>query len=207
MNNTGQDACGFEIEVGGVPHGHTTGDFGAQRHGAPAVVDCNSTAGITGRRVTLITENRLVVPMRAAQLESNWEPMPAGPPGEGGRRRGKGQRQKGSTLDPTTRTVVRRFETFAHTSPRGALTNEAQCADLTCTAPSAGESGDFANTRMAAVLVQGDFISVPRALATKAGFSKFGKFSKRCDGAGAGAGPAPAPAACATARRGHNPSP
>lgn len=61
--------------------------------------------------------------------------------GDAGRRRSGGFSQKGSTLDLTTRTVVHRFETYAYTGPREALTNEALCADLSCTAPSAGELG------------------------------------------------------------------
>ena len=118
------------------------------------------------RQVTLdelITENPLVVPMDAAQIETNWELLQADPPGDAGRRRGRGLSQKGSTLDPTTRTVARRFETYAYTGRRDALTNEALCGDLTCNAPSAGELGDFISAQMAAVHVQGDFISVAKA--------------------------------------------
>lgn len=291
VNNTGQDACGFEVEIEGVPHGHPIGSFDAQRYGTPTVVDYTTPAGVTGRRLThrssdcnanktvahapgtpfggsccswnaatfpnsgcehfgvryswptskvtyrwlvrtatagvdapvdppvpiaspvynvqppavahaapvvvavipappppparfgeptwmktyvrqlprqvtldeLITENPLVVPMDAAQLETNWELLQSDPPGEGGRRRGRGQSQKGSTLDSTTRTVVRRFETCAYTGPRDALTNEALCADLTCSAPSAGELRDFVSAQMATVHVQGDFITVARA--------------------------------------------
>ena len=37
------------------------------------------------------------------------------------------------------------------------------CADLICSAPSAGELGDFISAQMAAVHVQGDFISVAKA--------------------------------------------
>lgn len=290
VNNTGQDACGFEMEIEGVPAGHPVGTFDAQRFGAPTIVDYVTPAGVTGRRVThrssdcntvktvahapgtpfggscyswntatyanagcehfgarytwptskvtyrwlvrsatpgvyvpqdppvqiaspvyivqpplaandppvvvavipappppparfgepswmktyvrqlprqvtldeLITENPLVVPMDAAQIETNWELLQADPPGEAGRRN-RGQSRKGSTLDPTTRTVVRRFETFAYTGPRDPLTNEALCADLTCSAPSAGELGDFVSAQMAAVHVQGDFISVTKA--------------------------------------------
>ena len=292
VNNTGQDACGFEVEVEGVPAGHPIGYFAVQRYGAPTVVDYTSAAGVSGRRVTykssdcsnnktvahapgtpfggscyqwnaatyanagcehfgvrytwptskvtyrwlvrspdtvgafvaydppiqiasptyymqapllanaapvvvavipappppparfgephwmktyvrqlprqvtldeLITENPLVVPMDVAQIETNWELLQSDPPGDASRRRGRGLSQKGSTLDATTRTVVRRFETYAYTGPRNALTNEALCADLTCTAPSAGELGDFISAQMAAVHVQGDFISVAKA--------------------------------------------
>ena len=292
VNNTGQEACGFEVEVEGVPYDHPIGYFSAQRYGIPTVVDFTSAAGVSGRRVTykssdcslnktaahapgtpfggscyqwnaatypnsgcehfgvrytwptskvtyrwlvrspvtvgallpydppiqiasptyyvqppvvanaapvvvavipappppparfgephwmktyvrqlarqvtldeLITENPLVVPMDAAQIETNWELLQSDPPGEGGRRRGRGLSQKGSTLDATTRTLVRRFETYAYTGPRDALTNEALCADLICSAPSAGELGDFISAQMAAVHVQGDFISVAKA--------------------------------------------
>lgn len=292
VNNTGEDACGFQAEIEGVPHGHPIGYFSAQRYGIPEVVDYTSATGVTGRRVTykssdcsanktvahppgtpfggscyqwnagtyptsgcehfgirysyptstvkyrwlvrdaanpasyvphdppiqiaspvyyvqppvvanaapvivavipappppparfgepnwmktyvrelprevtldeLITENPTTVPMDAATLETDWELMQSDPPGEGGNRRGRGQSSKGSTLDPTTRTVVRRFETYAYTGPRDALTNEALCADLACNAPSAGERGDFVSAQMAAVHVQGDFITAAKA--------------------------------------------
>lgn len=292
VNNTGQDACGFEVEIEGVPYGHPIDYFAAQRYGVPTVVDFTSAAGVSGRRVTykssdcssvktvahapgtpfggscyawntatyansgcehfgvrytwptstatyrwlvrspvsvgafvaydppiqiasptyymqppllanaapvlvavipappapparfgephwmktyvrqlprqvtldeLITENPLVVPMDVAQIETNWELLQADPPGDAGRRRGRGLSQKGSTLDATTRTVARRFETCAYTGPRDALSNEALCADLACKTPSAGELGDFISAQMAAVLVQGDFISVAKA--------------------------------------------
>lgn len=52
VNNTGQEACGFEVEVEGVPHGHPIGYFSAQRYGVPTVVDFTSAAGVSGRRVT-----------------------------------------------------------------------------------------------------------------------------------------------------------
>ncbi len=291
VNNTGEDACGFQVEIEGVPYGHPIGYFSAQRYGIPTVEDYTSASGKSGRRVTykssdcstnktvphppgtpfggscyqwnvgtyptsgcehfgvrytgggnvtyrwlvkdtatvgayvprdppiqiaspvysvqlaalagaapvvvavipappppparfgephwmktyvrqlprevtldeLITENPLVVPMDAAQLETNWELLQSDPPGDAGRRRGRGLGTKGSTLDPTTRTVARRFETFAYTGPRDALTNEALCADLVCKVPSAGELGDFISAQMAAVHVQGDFVSVAKA--------------------------------------------
>ncbi len=292
VNNTGEDACGFQVEVEGVPYGHPIGYYPAQRYGAPVIEDYTSASGATGRRITyrsqdcstnktaphapgtpfggtcymgysatyatsgcehfgvryywptstvtyrwlvrdpvtaggyvphdppiqiaspvyyvqpaavagaapvvvaaipappppparfgephwmktyvrqlprevtldeLITVNPLVVPMDAAQLETNWELLQADPPGDAGRRRGRGLSSKGSTLDPTTRTVVRRFETFAYTGPRDALTNEALCADLVCKVPAAGELGDFVSAQMAAVHVQGDFVSVAKA--------------------------------------------
>jgi hypothetical protein len=291
VNNTGEDACGFQIEIEGVPYGHPIGTFNVQRYGPATVEDYTSASGKSGRRVThkssdcstnktvphplgtpfggtcyqwntntydrsgcehfgvhyffptstvtyrwlvrdpvtvgayvprdppiqiaspvyyvqppvlagdapvvvavipappapparfgephwmktyvrqlprqvtleeLITENPLVVPMAAAQLETDWELIQADPPGEGGRR-GRGRSQKGSTLDPTTRTVVRRFETFAYTGPRDALTNEALCADLLCKVPSPGELGEFVSAQMAAVHVQGDFVSAAKA--------------------------------------------
>jgi hypothetical protein len=117
------------------------------------------------REVTLdelITENPTTVPMDAATLETNWELLQADPPGSGGRRKGKGLSTKGASLAPTTRTVARRYETYAYTGPRDALTNEALCADLTCSAPSADELGDFISANMTAVLVQGDFITVAK---------------------------------------------
>ena len=299
VNNTGQDACGFEAEIEGLPPGYPVVTFTSQRYGAPLVTDYTSAAGVSGRRVRhqssncdinktvahapgtpfggtcyqwntatyansgcehfglhysytiqtkvtyhwlvrdaanpgayvpndpplqiatpyyyiqpalavapnvippppvivvvvpappppparfgepnwmktfvrelprevtldeLITENPTTVPMDAATLETDWELLQADPPGaSSGNQRRRGQSTKGSSLDPTTRTVVRRFETFAYTGPRDPLTNEALCADLACNAPSAGELGDFVSAQMAAVHVQGDFISVAKA--------------------------------------------
>ncbi len=118
------------------------------------------------REVTLdelLTTNPLVVPMDATQLEFNWQLVQADPIAGGNGRRNRGRHQGGSTLDPTTRAVVRRYETYAYTGAVDPITNEALCADLLCKVPGATEVGDFVSAQMAAVNVQGDFITVAKA--------------------------------------------
>jgi len=108
----------------------------------------------------LITENPATVPMDPAQLEVQWDVVQAEPlsGSNGNQRRG---RKSGSTnLEPATRTVVRRYELYTYTGAVDAITNEALCADLTCSAPQAGELGDFVSAQMTAVEVQGDNLTV-----------------------------------------------
>ena len=111
----------------------------------------------------LITENPNTVPMDPAQLEVQWDVIQAEPlTGSNGHQRRN--RKSGSTnLDPTTRTVVRRYELYNYTGAVDPITNEALCADLTCTAPQAGELGDFISAQMTAVEVQGDNLTVKSA--------------------------------------------
>jgi len=101
--------------------------------------------------------------MDAALLEVQWDVIQAEPPtGSNGHQRRN--RKSGSTnLDPTTRTVVRRYELYGYTGAVDPVTNEALCADLTCSAPQAGELGDFVSAQMTAVEVQGDNLTVKSA--------------------------------------------
>jgi len=118
------------------------------------------------RQVTLdelITTNPLVVPMDATQLEFNWQLVQADPTTGDGGRRNRGRHQGGSTLDPATRAVVRRYELYAYNGRYDPVTHEALCADVLCNAPGAGELGDFVSAQMAAVNVQGDFLTVAKA--------------------------------------------
>ena len=111
----------------------------------------------------LITTNPLVVPMDATQIETDWQLIQADPVAGGNGRRNRGRHQGGSTLAPTTRAVVRRYEMYDYTGTYDPVTHEALCADLLCKAPSAGEVGDFISAQMAAVNVEGDFITVTKA--------------------------------------------
>jgi Divergent InlB B-repeat domain len=106
----------------------------------------------------LITTNPLVVPMATAQLEFNWKLVQADPL-VGGGRRNRGRHQGSSTLDPTTRAVVRRYEMYAYNGTYDPVTHEALCADVLCNVPGATEIGDFISAQMTAVNVQGDFIT------------------------------------------------
>lgn len=109
----------------------------------------------------LLTTNPLVVPMAAGQLEFDWKLIQEDP--SVGGRRNRNRSQGGSTLQPSTRAVVKRYEMYEYTGAVDAVTNEALCADLLCNAPGAGELGDFISAQMSAVNVQGDFITVAKA--------------------------------------------
>ncbi|MBK7470931.1 MAG: hypothetical protein IPI73_10245 [Betaproteobacteria bacterium] len=109
----------------------------------------------------LLTDNPLVVPMNPAQIETDWDVIQAEPASNSKGKRSR--KQGGSTLDPTTRSVVRRYETYEYTGAYDPVTHEALCANLTCTAPAPGEIGDFISAQMSAVNVQGDFITVTKS--------------------------------------------
>lgn len=118
------------------------------------------------REVTLdelLTDNPLVVPMDVTLLETDWQLIQADPVSGGTARRNRGRHQGGSTLKPTTRSVVRRYEMYAYNGVVDPVTNEALCADILCKVASAGEVGDFISANMTAVNVQGDFITVTKS--------------------------------------------
>lgn len=110
----------------------------------------------------LVTDNPLVVPMDPALTEVNWTVVQADPP-NGNAKRNRNRQQGNSTLDPTTRSVVRRYELYAYTGATDPVTGEVLCADLLCNTPAATELGDFISAQMTAVNVQGDFITVTKA--------------------------------------------
>lgn len=111
----------------------------------------------------LVTDNPLVVPMDPAQVEVNWDVIQAEPASNSNGTRRRSRKQGNSTLDPTTRSVVRRYELYTYTGAYDPVTHEALCADLTCTTPAAAELGDFISAQMAAANVQGDFVTVAKS--------------------------------------------
>lgn len=96
----------------------------------------------------LVGDNHAVVPENAAQLELSWSLLQADPVGGNQRRRGK--LANGGNLGNGNRAVVRRYEHYKYSGVYDPLTHEALCADLTCTAPSAGELGDAIGAQNAA---------------------------------------------------------
>jgi len=103
-----------------------------------------------------------MIPQDRGQIEVEWELVQDTPNVEGKQKRNGALRQ--GTLDGDTRAVVRRFEIYDYTGAYDPVTNQALCADLTCTAPSAGELGDFVSAQMTAANVR-----VPSLTVTKVG--------------------------------------
>ena len=110
----------------------------------------------------LVTDNPTVVPMNAGTVEINWDVIQTEPASNSNGNRKRSRKQGSSTLDPTTRTIIRRYELYNYTGAYNPVTHEALCADLTCTAPQAGEIGDFISAQMTALNVQGDFVTVSK---------------------------------------------
>ena len=96
----------------------------------------------------LVGNNHAVVPEAAAQLETNWSLLQADPPGSSQRRRGKLVNQ--GNAGNGNHAVVRRYEFYKYAGAYDALTHQALCADLTCTAPGPGELGDAIGAQNAA---------------------------------------------------------
>jgi Divergent InlB B-repeat domain len=109
----------------------------------------------------LVSDNA-IVPQDPAQAEVAWEILQASPPSNSNGNRNRRQNQGG--LNAGTRSVIRRYEIYQYTGAYDPLTHEAACADGTCSAPQAGELGDFIGAQMAAANV-----GVPSVTVTTAG--------------------------------------
>jgi uncharacterized repeat protein (TIGR02543 family) len=105
----------------------------------------------------LVSDNAII---QGAQTEVAWEIVQAEPASNSnGNRR---QRRHQGPLNFDTRSVVRRFETYAFTGAYDPVTHEALCADLTCSAPSDGELGEFVSAQMAAANLRVPSVSVTK---------------------------------------------
>lgn len=102
-----------------------------------------------------------IVPQDPAQLEVAWEVVQASPATVTGKRNRTRSQNRGG-VNPGTRAVVRRYEMYGYAGVYDPITHEALCADLTCTAPQAGELGDFISAQMTAANVQADSVSVTK---------------------------------------------
>jgi hypothetical protein len=89
----------------------------------------------------LVGDNHAVVPENAAQLELSWSLLQNDPAGGGNQRR-RGRLVNQGNLGNGNHAVVRRYEHYKYAGVYDPITHEALCADLTCTAPGAGELGD-----------------------------------------------------------------
>jgi hypothetical protein len=113
-----------------------------------------------------LTGDNPIVPQSLAQLETEWtllQPAPPPAPGDNRRRRNRHVNQGG--VSGGTRSVLRRYETYAYTGTYDPLTHEVICGgDATCNVPQPGELGDMIIAQMAAANV-----AVPSLTITTAG--------------------------------------
>ena len=101
-----------------------------------------------------------IIPTDPSQIETAWDILQQSPPTNGNQKQTRNQNQGSISAD--TRAIVRRYETYKYTGAYDPLTHQVQCADLTCTAPSAGELGDFIGAHNSAVNVTADSLTVTR---------------------------------------------
>ena len=106
-----------------------------------------------------LTSDNPLVPQTAAQLETAWDILQASPPSNGNQKRNRHQ----AGINPDTRAIIRRFETYKYTGAYDAITHKATCADTVCAAPAAGELGDFIAAQNSAVNLTPDALIVTRA--------------------------------------------
>lgn len=99
----------------------------------------------------LVSDNA-VVPQNTAQTEVQWEIIQAEPVSHGNGAN-RGRRRHSEVLNFNTRSVLRRYETYAYTGAYDPVTHEAVCADALCTAPAANEVGEFIGAQMTAANV------------------------------------------------------
>ncbi len=110
----------------------------------------------------LVADNPAGVPMDPAQLEARYSVIqdePVSGSNSNGNRRMK--RNMGS-IEPTTRAVVRRIETWSFTGQYNPLTHEALCADLVCNTPAVDEIGEMLAMQMTAANVQPDALFISK---------------------------------------------
>lgn len=105
----------------------------------------------------LVADNPAVVPMDLTQLEADYQVL-QDEPGSGSTGRSRHRHQGG--IDPTTRAIVRRIETYQFTGAYDPLTHEALCADGLCDFPGPGEIGELLSVQMTAANVQPDAVVV-----------------------------------------------
>ena len=99
-----------------------------------------------------------IVPTDPSQVETAWQLLQQSPPSNGNQKQKRNQNQGSISAD--TRAIVRRYETYKYTGAYDPLTHQAQCADLTCSAPSTGELGDFIGAHNSAINIVADSLTV-----------------------------------------------
>ena len=118
------------------------------------------TRPVTGDELT--TGNIAVVPQDPTQVEVAWDILQASPPTVNGKRNRTRSRNQGS-IAADTRSVIRRFELYKYTGVYDAITHQVACADLTCTAPAAGELGGPLSAQNTATNVTADSLTVAKS--------------------------------------------
>lgn len=101
-----------------------------------------------------------IVPQDPATTELNWTVLQASPPSDSnGNHRQRGRIELGSAPKSGSKSVVRRYETYAYTGAYDPITHEARCAGdpndlanlpLSCNAPMPGELGAMQVAQMVA---------------------------------------------------------
>lgn len=107
----------------------------------------------------LMGDNKDVVPENAAEIEVSWDLLQQDPP-DGGKKRQRGKLLNQGNLGNGRHAVVRRYEFYKYAGAYDPVTHEALCADLTCTAPSAGELGEAIGAQNAAANLVVNALSV-----------------------------------------------
>lgn len=116
------------------------------------------------REVTLdeLVSDNAVVPQGAAQIEVEWEIIQAEPGSNSNSNGNRRRRRNQGALNFNTRSVLRRYETYAFTGSYDPVTHEALCADTLCNAPADGELGEFISAQMTAANVSVNSVSVAK---------------------------------------------
>jgi hypothetical protein len=109
-----------------------------------------------------LTSDNPIVPQDPATLETAWKLLQQSPPTS---RKQRGKQTNSGSPNGNSRSVLRRYETYAYTGAYDPLTHEAICGgDGSCNAPLDGELGDLLGAQMAAAN-----IGIPSLTISKAG--------------------------------------
>lgn len=104
-----------------------------------------------------------VVPQDPSQVEVSWDIIQSEPASNSNGNRRRSRKQNTTIIATATRSIIRRYETYKFTGTYDAISHEALCADLTCTAPGAGEVGDQIGGSNSAVNVTPDSVVIAKS--------------------------------------------
>ena len=114
-----------------------------------------------------LTSDNQVVPQDSRQIETSWKLLQQSPPSS---RKQRGKHTNQNSPGNGSRSVLRRYESYAYTGAYDPITHEALCGgDGSCETPLNSELGDMLGAQMAAINIGDPALLVPSATSAPSG--------------------------------------